>query len=293
MITLGVLCSGGLGFDTLVKIHEEYQIKFILTDKKSTEIIEFSKEQEIPLFIGNPRNGKGYQFIKNIFVDVITSINYLFLIEKDIISHPKKLIFNIHGSLLPKYRGRTPHVWAIINGEKMAGITAHTIDEGCDTGKIISQIKVPIEYDDTGANMLKKYESLYFPLIQEILEKIEGDSLELIDQNDKEATFFEKRVPSDGIIDWNLPKEQIRDWIRAQAFPYPGAFTFLEGKKITIDKVSLVDIPVHKNYKNGEIISINPNIIVKTQNGTLKLSSFREEKVTFNIGKRFKNENRK
>ena len=226
-------------------------------------------------------------------MDVITSINYLFLIEKDIISHPKKLIFNIHGSLLPKYRGRTPHVWAIINGEKMAGITAHTIDEGCDTGKIISQIKVPIEYNDTGANMLKKYESLYFPLIQEILEKIEGDSLELIDQNDKEATFFEKRVPSDGIIDWNLPKEQIRDWIRAQAFPYPGAFTFLEGKKITIDKVSLVDIPVHKNYKNGEIISINPNIIVKTQNGTLKLSSFREEKVTFNIGKRFKNENRK
>ena len=293
MITLGVLCSGGLGFDTLVKIHEEYQIKFILTDKKSIEIIQFSKEQEIPLFIGNPRNGKGYQFIKNIFVDVITSINYLFLIEKDIISHPKKLIFNIHGSLLPKYRGRTPHVWAIINGEKMAGITAHTIDEGCDTGKIISQIKVPIEYNDTGANMLKKYESLYFPLIQEILEKIEGDSLELIDQNDKEATFFEKRVPSDGIIDWNLPKEQIRDWIRAQAFPYPGAFTFLEGKKITIDKVSLVDIPVHKNYKNGEIISINPNIIVKTQNGTLKLSSFREEKVTFNIGKRFKNENRK
>ena len=293
MITLGVLCSGGLGFDTLVKIHKEYQINFILTDKKSIEIIQFSKEQKIPLFIGNPRNGKGYQFIKNIFVDVITSINYLFLIEKDIISHPKKLIFNIHGSLLPKYRGRTPHVWAIINGEKMAGITAHTIDEGCDTGKIISQIKVPIEYDDTGANMLKKYESLYFPLIQEILEKIEGDSLELIDQNDKEATFFEKRIPSDGIIDWNLPKEQIRDWIRAQAFPYPGAFTFLEGKKITIDKVSLVDIPVHKNYKNGEIISINPNIIVKTQNGTLKLSSFREEKVTFNIGKRFKNENRK
>jgi len=293
MITLGVLCSGGLGFDTLVKIHKEYQINFILTDKKSIEIIQFSKEQKIPLFIGNPRNVKGYQFIKNIFVDVITSINYLFLIEKDIISHPKKLIFNIHGSLLPKYRGRTPHVWAIINGEKMAGITAHTIDEGCDTGKIISQIKVPIEYDDTGANMLKKYESLYFPLIQEILEKIEGDSLELIDQNDKEATFFEKRIPSDGIIDWNLPKEQIRDWIRAQAFPYPGAFTFLEGKKITIDKVSLVDIPVHKNYKNGEIISINPNIIVKTQNGTLKLSSFREEKVTFNIGKRFKNENRK
>lgn len=293
MLSIGILSSGQLGFKILQKLVLEYDIKFVLTDKNSTDIINLSAEYNIPLYFGNPRNGDAFNFIKDFKIDVIASINYLFLIENDIISHPKKLIFNIHGSLLPKYRGRTPHVWAIINGEKMAGITAHTIDEGCDTGKIINQIKVPIEYDDTGANMLKKYESLYFPLIQEILEKIEDDTLELIDQNHKEATYFGKRVPSDGIIDWNLPKEKIRDWIRAQAFPYPGAFTFLEGKKITIDKVSLVDIPVHKNYKNGEIISINPNVIVKTQNGTLKLSSFREENVTFNIGKRFKNENRK
>ena len=183
MITLGVLCSGGIGFDTLVKIHKEYQIKFILTDNKSIEIIQFSKEQEIPLFIGNPRNGTGYQFIKNISVDVITSINYLFLIANDIISHPKKLIFNIHGSLLPKYRGRTPHVWAIINGEKKTGITAHLIDSGCDTGSIIEQIEIDIEHNDTGANTVRKiYESLYFPLSpRKVLSSIEleGHSLEL------------------------------------------------------------------------------------------------------------------
>ena len=118
MITLGVLCSGGIGFDTLVKIHKEYQIKFILTDNKSIEIIQFSKEQEIPLFIGNPRNGTGYQFIKNISVDVITSINYLFLIANDIISHPKKLIFNIHGSLLPKYREEHPMFGQLLTEKK-------------------------------------------------------------------------------------------------------------------------------------------------------------------------------
>ena len=71
--------------------------------------------------------------------------SYLFLIEKDIILHPRFLTFNIHGSLLPKYRGRAPHIWAIINNEKETGITAHVIDEKCDSGDIISQIKIKIE----------------------------------------------------------------------------------------------------------------------------------------------------
>ncbi|MFB1040768.1 MAG: hypothetical protein QMC35_09945, partial [Polaribacter sp.] len=69
MLTLGVLCSGGLGFDTLVKIKNNYEIKFILTDKKSLDIIQFSKEKNIPLFSGNPRNGMAYEFIKNIKID--------------------------------------------------------------------------------------------------------------------------------------------------------------------------------------------------------------------------------
>ena len=116
MLNLGILCSGGLGFDTLLKVHKEYEIKFILTDKKSVDIIQFSKEKNIPLFAGNPRNGAGYKFIKDVSVDVIASINYLFLIEEDVFKHSNKITFNIHGSLLPKFRGRTPHVWAIIHG---------------------------------------------------------------------------------------------------------------------------------------------------------------------------------
>ena len=72
MLTLGVLCSGGLGFDTLVKIKNNYEIKFILTDKKSLDIIQFSKEKNIPLFSGNPRNGLAYEFIKNIIFPYIS-----------------------------------------------------------------------------------------------------------------------------------------------------------------------------------------------------------------------------
>ena len=293
MLSLGVLCSGGLGFETLKKIQQKYVVKFILTDKKSTDIILFAEEKQITCFAGNPRDGIGYQEIKDIEVDVIASINYLFLIEEDIIAHPKKLIFNIHGSLLPKYRGRTPHVWAIINGEKEAGITAHEVDKGCDTGKIIHQIKVPIEEHDTGVIMLKKYELLYFPLVEKVLMDVQNDQLSIREQDHEKATYFGKRTPADGLIDWNLSKEQIRNWVRAQAYPYPGAFSFYQGEKVTIDKVSYVDLPSFKNYENGQIISVEGKPVVKTENGALELTRIREEKVIFKAGNRLNNEHRK
>jgi methionyl-tRNA formyltransferase len=100
----------------------------------------------------------------HIETDLILSINYLFLLDEEMISK-LPLAINIHGSLLPKYRGRTPHVWSIINGETKTGVTAHIIDADCDTGDIVKQIVVPIEKDDTGATILEKYEKIYPELL--------------------------------------------------------------------------------------------------------------------------------
>jgi len=293
MLTIGVLCSGGLGFDTLAKISKDFTIEFVLTDSKSIEIINFVKLNGIPYFAGVPRSGKGYNFIKNFGVDVIISINYLFLIDEDIINHSNILTFNIHGSLLPKYRGRTPHVWAIINGENKAGITAHIIDSGCDTGKIIRQIEIPIELDDTGSTMLDKYNEEYYPLVKRILRDVDDNQLNLREQNEAEATFFGKRTPTDGEIDWSWTKERIRNWVRAQANPYPGAFTFYNNKKITIDKVSFSKLHSSNKYKNGEIVQLEPCVVVKAKNGLIKLDVIRTESSTFVEGKIFGNENRK
>ncbi len=293
MLTIGVLCSGGLGLDTLSKMVKDYNIQFIFTDKKSQGIIDLAEANNIPIYIGNPRNGKGYEFIKSFSVDVIASINYLFLIENDIIKHANVLTFNIHGSLLPKYRGRTPHVWSIINGETKAGITAHVIDSGCDTGTIIHQIEVPILEEDTGAIMLEKYASKYYPLVQQVLSDISSNNLNLVSQNEDEATYFGKRTPLDGEINWSWTKEAIKNWVRAQAHPYPGAFTFYDGDKIIIDKVAILDSSQLDNLIDGEIIETEPNIIVKAQNGLVELIDIRTEKCTFVKGNRFTNENRK
>ncbi len=286
---IAVLVSGGLGFSVLKQINAGYQVVCVLTDSNSFAIIDYCKNNEIPFFKGNPRNGKGFDFIKSFHIDVLASINYLFLIEDDIINHPKEYAFNIHGSLLPKYRGRTPHVWAIINNEDKTGITAHLIEKGCDTGPIISQIEIPIEENDTGATVLDKYAEVYYPLVERVLLTTKKKDLTLIPQDNLKATYFGKRTPNDGKIKWDWSKERIYNWVRAQANPYPGAFSFYDGEKVIIDRISFTDTGFHYKDDNGLIIANQPKILIKTSNGVVALESIRtEKKLTFEVGKKLK-----
>ena len=280
---LGILSSGNLGKDTLEKIILNFNVVFVLTDSNSQGILSLCKDNKIPYFKGNPRNGIGYDFIKKIEVDIIVSINYLFLIEKDIIQHSKQLTFNIHGSLLPKYRGRTPHVWSIINNEKETGITAHVIDEGCDTGDIISQIKIPINEIETGAEILNKFKLEYYNLILGVFKKLNSGKLELIKQDEQLATYFGKRTPEDGRINWNWQKDRIKNWVRAQAYPYPGAFSYVNNQKLIIDKVKDCSYGFRFDTENGTILALTPNIIVKTPNGALEVKKSRR-KLKIEIG---------
>ena len=285
---VGILTSGDLGMNTLIKIIHDFNVVFVLTDSNSHGVLSLCKENKIPCFKGNPRKGVGYNFIKKIEVDIIASINYLFLIEKDIIHHSKQITFNIHGSLLPKYRGRTPHVWSIINNEEETGITAHVIDEGCDTGDIISQTKIKIDKFQTGNDILNKYKILYYNLVKEVIEKVKSEQLELKKQDENLATYFGVRRPENGRIDWNWQKERIRNWVRAQSYPYPGAFTFFNSQKITIDKVEEFSVGFNYNIINGTILEVKPNPIIKTQNGALIIKDYRE-KVKFIKGAKLDN----
>lgn len=275
---IGVLASGDLGHHVLEVLYKLYDLEFIATNQKSKEIIDLAAEQNVPVFIGNPREGRLLEFLEDKSCDIILSINYLYLIERDIIRFPKRYAINFHGSLLPKYRGRTPHVWAIINGEKKCGITAHLIDEGCDTGSIIIQQEVEIMEDDTGQNILEKYKYLYPALVKEVLSKVECNNIELTIQDETKATFFGERTPSDGMIDWSWQTIRINNWVRAQSHPYPGAFTFYEGEKIIVDKIDVTTIEFEPLLKNGTIIKVVDNIpYVKTLNGIVKLSKIRNQ----------------
>ncbi len=287
---IGLLISGRLGLTLLNYIIDKYIIDFVMTDNKSDDIINKCKTEKIDIFIGNPRNGKCSSFISKREIDILASINYLFLIERELIELPKVLAFNIHGSLLPKYRGRTPHVWAIINNEIETGITAHIINKECDKGEIIEQIKIDIDGNDTGADILNRFESLYIPLFDSVIKNICNNTLKIKTQNENNATYFGKRTPEDGLINWSWQKERIRNWVRAQANPYPGAFTFYNNQKVVIDKIVFSDKGFSDNMPNGLIIDINQNIYVKTPNGVVELVDVRTKNINIEIGNVFKNE---
>ena len=274
-MNIALLCSGNLGFKLLKFVNsKQMNIQCVLTDSKSLEIIRYAKENKFSLYIGNPRKGKAYNALGHLKIDVLLSINYLFLIEKDLIDWPKSIAVNIHGSLLPKYRGRTPHVWAIINGEEKAGITLHEISIGCDTGAIIEQLEITISPEMTGAELLKLYSDYYSKLVDKFFQQLTDSSVIKKTQDESKATYFGERTPDLGQINWNWSRFRIVNWIRAQSNPYPGAFSYIDNIKITIDKVKVSDKGFDYRMPNGMILSENP-IMVKCPDGVMQILTIR------------------
>lgn len=275
MTEIGLLVSGNLGLLVFQKLISQYKIKFVLTDRKSNGIIIFCEENNIPYFSGNPRNGKALRALPDISCTFLVSVNYLFLIERDIIELPTELAVNFHGSLLPKYRGRTPHVWAIINNERETGVTAHVIDDNCDTGDIISHKVISIDPEDTGGEILTKYNIIYPAFVSEVLEALITSSFVPKKQDNALATYFGKRSEHDGQIDWNWQRERINNWIRAQAKPYPGAFSYINNRKIIIHRIQFSSRGFDYDMPNGLVLDFNSGFpIIKTPNGCIELVEY-------------------
>lgn len=290
--TYCICVSGNLGYIVLKDLlNKGIIINGVLTDSRSDEIIEFCIKNSLNCYIGNPRRLKASLWLEenNIVFDYLLSINYLFIIEEDILNKAK-LAINFHGSLLPKYRGRTPHVWAIINGEKECGITAHLMNSKCDDGDIVKQIHIKIEDDDTGATILSKYNLIYPSLVEDIVTMMESGNVPTTKQNITKATYYSKRTPEDGAINWDWQKERIRNWVRAQAKPYPGAFSFINGEKVTIHRIQPSDQGYVDTDPNGLVLDVvNNNPIVKTQNGAIEITDF-ETTATISKGNQFSQE---
>jgi methionyl-tRNA formyltransferase len=288
-MNIGLLVSGKLGLIAIKIIKDSSNnLSFVMTDRNSESIVEFCTACKIPLFVGNPRNNNAILFISDKKCDILLSVNYLFLIKRNIIDLPKEYAINIHGSLLPKYRGRTPHVWAIINNERYTGITAHIISEKCDAGDIIFQEKIIIKKNDTGNDILKKYEKLYPQIITRIICSVKNKTIKLKKQNEKLASYFPKRTPEDGFINWDWQKERIFNWVRALSYPYPGSFTFYKGRKIIINKVQFSDLGFNSELPNGTILFMDKKyIFVKVPNGVIKILEYSCDNITFEIYTKF------
>jgi len=268
---------GKLGYNCLSTIHRlKIKIHFVLTHKDlSLESVDrFCQENDIKFSYSDLR--KDLNFQSELFsssAKYLISINYRYIIPNEYL---KKFEYplNIHGSLLPKYRGRTPHVWAIIDGEKKTGITCHLMEESVDTGPIVHQIEVSIGAQETGADLLSKFEELYPDCLLKSLEKMEKGYLP-VSQNNSKATYYGKRIPEMGCLDFSKSAKSLVDFIRALAKPYPGAFCFLgNGKKIIVNKAEVVTAPSIEMADIGMIIHIDEFLIGRVSDGFIKFIDF-------------------
>lgn len=239
-------------YDELVQVCDNNSIK------------HFDRKEEFPSF-------SGYKFV----------IGWRW-----IISDSNKLIV-LHDSILPKYRGFSPLVNMLINGEKEIGVTALFADQEYDKGPIILQKRTKIRYPIKIHQAIEVISSLYQKTVFEIINKIlNNEMLEGIEQKENEATYSIWRDENDYVIDWSQDAELIKRSIDALGFPYNGAKTRIDEELITIDEAEVIEDVVIENRHVGKIIFFKEGYpVVICGQGLLKITKARTEEKTFNLSK--------
>ncbi len=170
--------------------------------------------------------------IRRVRPDLVFSFYYRRLLSPAILTIPRLGAINLHGSLLPKYRGRAPLNWVLVHGETTTGVTLHYMDAQADHGDIIAQRVVPIAVEDTAPILSRKLTAAARALLAEMYPLIVANRAPRIPQDHSAATTFGRRTPADGLIDWSRSAWQIYNLIRAVTRPFPGAFTFFQGRQV-------------------------------------------------------------
>jgi methionyl-tRNA formyltransferase len=172
---------------------------------------------------------------------LLVSVGFLKKIPREVLVIPSQGAVNLHGALLPRYRGRAPISWALMHGEKYVGITVHYMEEEIDSGPIIIQRRIRVSSQDTASTLYERMKRLSPGVLLEALRIFETSTPAGIPQDERAATRYGKLTPEVCRIRWEDPARKIHDKIRALVPPYPGAFTFSRGRKCTILKSVLPD----------------------------------------------------
>ncbi|HZI93269.1 MAG TPA: methionyl-tRNA formyltransferase [Patescibacteria group bacterium] len=196
---------------------------------------EIARERGIPLIkVGDLNAEANIARVREIAPDLVLVIGWTRLLGPALLKMPRLGCVGFHASLLPRYRGRAPVNWAIINGEKETGNTMFFLDEGVDTGDIIAQRRIPIAGHDDCATLYRKVANSAIGMLRENLPLLKHGRAPRMAQDHSKATVMPKRSPEDGLIDWSKSSRQLYDWVRALTHPYPGAFSHLEGRRLFV-----------------------------------------------------------
>ncbi|MBC2380968.1 bifunctional UDP-4-amino-4-deoxy-L-arabinose formyltransferase/UDP-glucuronic acid oxidase ArnA [Pseudomonas sp. WS 5106] len=188
--------------------------------------------------------------------DYIFSFYYRNLLSEPLLATASKGAFNLHGSLLPKYRGRAPANWVLVNGETETGVTLHRMVKRADAGAILAQQKVIIDRSDTGLTLHAKLRDAAANLLRDALPQLAAGKLGETAQDESQATYFGRRTAADGKLEWKKPAEELFNLVRAVTQPYPGAFCAVGEHKLIVWQAEVAK--GNEGLAPGRVISVNP-----------------------------------
>ena len=221
-----------LGIDVcLVVTHPDSESEDIWFDS----VEEVAKRNSIAVI--TPDNANSAAVIEQVSQcnpDLIFSFYYRQMLGQELLDIPTRGAFNVHGSLLPKYRGRVPLNWAIIHGEKESGVSLHRMEMKPDAGNLLAQAAVSILRNDTAYDVFQKLKCAAETLLMEVLPEMLADRVIEMPLDLENGSYFSGRKPDDGKIDWSLPAKDIHNLIRAVAPPFPGAFFNIGSHRIEV-----------------------------------------------------------
>jgi methionyl-tRNA formyltransferase len=273
--------------------NDEYILAVITHENNPQEEIWFrsvaglAKQYGIPVYTPESINTPEWtERIRSWEPDIIFSFYYRTMIKEEILNIPRLGAFNMHGSLLPKYRGRVPINWAVLHGEKETGVTLHHMVKRADAGDIVDQEPVPILPDDTAQDVFNKAVRAARLVLERQLDALLKGTAPRRKQDEAQATSFGGRTPEDGRIDWTQSAEKIYNLIRAVTHPYPGAFTDVGGRRLLIWWAQPL---TESGGTPGQVLSADP-LRVAAGSGSVELINSEwegmdeEDDVTGNLG---------
>ena len=234
---------------------------------------ELALQHEIPVFQPTSlRKEEVQQELQSFQPDVIVVVAYGKILPKAVLDLPRLGCINVHGSLLPKYRGAAPIQWTVINGDGTGGVTTMFMGEGLDTGDMLLKAETPVGAEETAGQLFDRLKDLGADLLLETLEKLEQGTLTPVPQNEEVATHAPMLSKELSVIDWSKPARELHNLIRGLN-PWPSAYSYLDGKKLKIHASRVVE----GSGEAGKAFAKDGNLLVYCGEDALELTEIQTE----------------
>lgn len=278
IVFIGNVLFSKFALNKLISMKENIIAVFTKKESKfnadNVDLSPLCEENNIPYYyVKNINDPQIVTKIKELSPDVIYCFGFSQIIKKDILKIPPLGVIGFHPASLPANRGRHPIVWALFLGLPTTSSTFFVMDEGADSGDIISQVSVPIYYEDTAYTLYLRISECACEQIENFTKLLKENRLPRIKQNHTFANYWRKRTEIDGQIDFRMCSRAIYNLVRALTKPYVGAHLLYKGKKIKIWKVQeeIVSLPNIEPGKILEVDKLSNTILVKCYDNAIRI----------------------